>query len=223
MIPHDDSMLELVAAHALGAIDAASAECQAVREHLRTCATCREEYRIASAAAAAVGMSASETPPPQLRERVLRALPPRVAAPAIVPLRRSRAWFVGVGTAAAVLLAAAIWFAQQHRVSMWAAACVPTAVNCHASGLLTMSGPHQLHLDVTGLPDLPAGKAYQAWVIVPGSAPKPEPVLKPTAQGGGSVDIPFTPPKGTIVALTVEPAGGSSQPTSKPFLTATVQ
>jgi len=73
-----------------------------------------------------------------------------------------------------------------------------------------------------GLAALPAGKQYQAWVIPPGGVPQPEPVFSPDASGSGSVDIPSAPIKGALVAVTVEPAGGSQQPTSKPFLVATI-
>jgi len=222
VIGHDDSMRDLVAAHALGAVDASSQECSTVREHLRSCEICREEYRIASAAATAVGMSAAQAPPRELRERILLGLP-AARDNTVVQMRRGRRWFVAAGTAAAVVLAGAIWWAQAHRISMWVAACMPGATSCHASGVLSMTGTDRMHLDINGLAKLPPGKAYQAWVIVPGAPPKPEPVLATNSQGAGSVEFNFKPPKGTIVAVTVEPAGGSSKPTSKPFVAATVE
>ncbi|MDQ6825567.1 MAG: anti-sigma factor [Candidatus Eremiobacteraeota bacterium] len=218
MIPHDDAMLDLVAAHALGAVDDQSEECATVHEHLQTCEVCREEYRIASAAAAAVGLSAAQAPPPQLRERILRSLPPRAKAGRVVPLRRTRPWLIAAAAAAIVVF----WWTSQHPTSRWTASCVPGAIDCHASGVVSIAAPGRMHLEVSGLAPLPRGKAYQAWVIVPGSAPRPEPIVQVNSQGKGSVDIPFTPPKGTIVALTVESARGSLQPTSKPFLTAIV-
>ena len=93
---------------------------------------------------------------------------------------------------------------------------------CHASGVLTAVGSDHLHMQITGLAPLPAGKQYQAWVIPPGGVPKPEPVFSPDANGSGSVDIPSAPIKGALVAVTVEPAGGSQQPTTKPFLVAKI-
>ena len=89
--------------------------------------------------------------------------------------------------------------------------------------MITAAGRERMHLQINGLAALPAGKQYQAWVIPPGGVPKPEPVFSPDANGSGSVDIPSAPIKGAVVAVTVEPAGGSQQPTSKPFLVAKIE
>ncbi|HEV2878704.1 MAG TPA: anti-sigma factor [Candidatus Eremiobacteraceae bacterium] len=215
---HDDAMLDLVAAYAVGAIDSTTGESEDVRKHLTECAICREEFKVVRAATAALALSAAEAPPPDLRERIMTSLPSKV-----VPLsRRSRSpWFVPTVAAAVVLIAAGVWWSG-HRAppSTWAVACVPAASGCHASGTVTVAVADHLHMQLSGLAPLPAGKQYQAWVIPPGSAPKPEPVFAPDEGGAGSIDIPEPPIKGALVAVTVEPAGGSQQPTSKPFLVA---
>ena len=223
MTQHDDAMLELVAAHGLGAVDAASPECQTVVAHLRECAVCREEYSRAQAVAAALAASVAETPPVGLREKILQALPARPRGGTVTPLARRRAWFPGLAAAAAVLLIIGALWTLRHHEQTWTAACVPGAVGCHASGVLSMRGTNSMHLDLRGLAPLPAGKGYQTWVINPGAKPKPEPMVAVDAQGSGGVDIPSTAAKGTIVAVTVEPATGSQAPTSKPFLIATVE
>ncbi|MFD9501222.1 anti-sigma factor domain-containing protein [Streptomyces sp. NPDC060035] len=70
-------------------------------------------------------------------------------------------------------------------------------------------------LAVSGLPQLPAGKVYEAWFIEDGS-PVPAGLLsrnpgRQVALLDGSVD------DATAVALSVEPTGGSPQPTTVPF------
>jgi anti-sigma-K factor RskA len=217
---HDEAMLDLVAAYAVGAIDPATGESSDVRKHISECAICREEFKVARAATAALGLSAAEVPPADLRERILASLPSKV-----VPLsRRSPSpWFVPAVAAAVVLIVAGVWWSG-HRAPAptWAVACLPAASDCHASGTVTVAGANHLHMQLSGLVALPAGKQYQAWIIRPGSAPKPEPVFSPDEGGAGSVDIPESPTKGALVAVTVEPAGGSQQPTSKPFLVAKI-
>lgn len=217
---HDDAMLDLVAVYALGGVDAN--ECAAVRQHLAECETCREEFKIARAAAAAIGLSAAETPPPSLRNRILSSLPPPSSTTSVTALRpRQRLrWFIPAAAAAAIVIA--WWNLHRTPQQSWAAVCVPGAVSCHASGTLTVAGAHRLRMQVKGLSALPAGKQYQAWVIPPGGAPQPEPVFSADDRGMGSVDIPEAPVKGAVVAVTVEPAGGSRQPTSKPFLIAKI-
>jgi anti-sigma-K factor RskA len=218
---HDDSMLDMVAAYAVGAIDATTGECAAVRAHIAECPLCQEEFKVMRAATAAIGLSASETPPPHLRERVLASLPPRV-----VPLARPRrtGWFVPAVAAAAVVIAGGFWWNVHRNLGpRWVALCVPGAVNCHARGDLTVSAAGQLRLELNGLASLPAGKEYQAWFITPGAPPKPEPTFSANERGDGSVEIPQSAITGAVVAVTVEPAGGSKAPTTKPFLIAKIE
>jgi len=220
-LQHDESMLDLVAAYAAGAIDARTGECATVRAHLAQCTICQEEFKIARAAAEAVGLSAAEPPPAHLRERILSALP---ASMAPLHARRARmpSWFVPAAAAAAIAIAAGAWWSL-HRATpaSWTAACVPEAAGCHASGTVSVAGGG-LHVEVQGLNALPAGKQYQAWMIPPGGAPKPEPAFSADPSGTGSVDMPEQPIKGALVAITVEPSGGSKAPTTKPFLVAKI-
>ncbi len=218
---HDDAMLDLVAAHAAGAVDATTEECATVRQHIAECQVCRDEYNLARAAAAAVGLTASEAPPPGLRARVLRSVSRQV-----VPQARSRriSWIIPASAAAAVvIIAAGLWWSGHRTPSQsWSAVCVATAADCHATGTVSVAGRGRLHVELQGLAALPAGKQYQAWIIPPGGAPKPEPTFSPGSDGAGSVDVPEAPEKGALLAITVEPAGGSQQPTTKPFLIATL-
>ena len=65
----------------------------------------------------------------------------------------------------------------------------------------------------------PEGKTYEAWVIKPNvKAPLPAGLF---TGGTGVVKLTKPVPPGAVVAITVEPAGGSAAPTQKPKLLAT--
>jgi anti-sigma-K factor RskA len=69
-----------------------------------------------------------------------------------------------------------------------------------------------------GLPALAHARVYQLWLLTPAGGAIPNGLL-PTATGGATAPfITAGPPPGDQVAVTVEPAGGSKQPTSKPIV-----
>jgi anti-sigma-K factor RskA len=68
------------------------------------------------------------------------------------------------------------------------------------------------------LPSVPEGQTCQIWVIK-GDVPEPSGLFQPS---GDEMAAPITTPvkQGDTIAVTVEPAGGSEQPTSDPVLSA---
>ncbi len=71
----------------------------------------------------------------------------------------------------------------------------------------------------TGLPPLPEGTTYQLWFVTPEAAPIPATLLIPEA--GGSATATLQLPEGVTpaaMAVTIEPAGGASQPTGDVYL-----
>ena len=74
------------------------------------------------------------------------------------------------------------------------------------------------------LPQLPAGRIYEMWVIPKGGAPQPAGLFQASAAGTamhtreGAVDLATT----GAVAVTVEPEAGSNAPTSTPIIVAPV-
>lgn len=71
----------------------------------------------------------------------------------------------------------------------------------------------------TGLPPLPEGTTYQLWFVTPEAAPIPAALLIPEA--GGSATVTVQLPEGVTpaaMAVTIEPAGGASQPTGDVYL-----
>ncbi len=68
------------------------------------------------------------------------------------------------------------------------------------------------------LPELPHGKVYQAWIVSRGSpAIKPSITFSPGRGEPTIVRLPGAARQFVAVALSVEPAGGSKAPTSKPL------
>jgi hypothetical protein len=86
-----------------------------------------------------------------------------------------------------------------------------------ASGSVVVGGNGRSALVLTGLEAAPSGKTYEAWVIADGKAHPAG-----TFQGGDKtvvVRLEHPVPKGGVVGVTVERAGGASAPSGKPFIT----
>lgn len=215
------------------AVDALSAEeAQAFDSHLKECQACRDEVRELQEAAARMGASEAIVPPAALRARVLAAadqlpqLPPKVSP---LSAARSRRWTARVlSAAAAVVLVVAAGFAvsqsRQDQPSITAStATVIAAPDAHTKkvdtdhGSLTVATSPSLGrmaVVTDGLRKLPSGRAYQMWTIHSGTATSAG--LLEDLQAGKVMSMPSA---GTTVAITVEPAGGSTEPTGKPIVT----
>ena len=68
-------------------------------------------------------------------------------------------------------------------------------------------------LDVTGLPDLPTDKTYQLWAIAGDTPPRSLGVLNEASTGQSQLVTKTTNADETVLAITAEPAGGSTAPT----------
>jgi anti-sigma-K factor RskA len=79
-------------------------------------------------------------------------------------------------------------------------------------------GKNQIILVAKNMPSVPENKTCQIWVIK-GDVPKPSGLFQPD---GNMTATPVTNPitNADVIAVTVEPAGGSDQPTSDPVLSA---
>jgi len=85
------------------------------------------------------------------------------------------------------------------------------------NGFVAIPATGSGYMVMTDVPPAPAGTTYQAWFIADG---KPSSAGTMTAGSDGSVVASgMEPIPGTsVVAVTVEPAGGSAQPTSDPII-----
>jgi hypothetical protein len=74
-----------------------------------------------------------------------------------------------------------------------------------------------VYMALASLPPLPKGKVYQAWTLARGTkAVAPSVTFSPSQSGLTLVPIPDKSGSLAAIALSVEPEGGSRQPTTKP-------
>jgi hypothetical protein len=79
-------------------------------------------------------------------------------------------------------------------------------------------------LIASDLPPAPAGKIYEAWVIPKSGKPIPAGLFQSDSSGAATHVHPGpVAADANIVAVTLEPAQGSDQPTTTPLLAATLQ
>ncbi len=213
-----DAYNELTVAYALDALSAA--EARAYEEHLAGCATCQDDLAALSATAVALAYAAPPVDPPApLRERILEAA--RVERQNVVPLRprwarASTAVAAVAALAACLVIGLGIWNVSLRSRLDDARQALQTVPLQGANGSVVVgSGKHGV-LVVSNLAAAPAGKTYEAWVIQDGAA-----APAGTFGGGGTVAVRLEQPvpSGAIVAVTIERAGGTEQPTSKPIIT----
>jgi anti-sigma-K factor RskA len=196
---------DLTAAYALDALS--PEETEAYEQHLGQCEPCREELAGLSETASALAFGAvAPEPPPRLRASILDAA--RAERSNVVPFPRRR-WV----TRAAVLVAAA-------------AACVAVGISVSVieggshtvTAMVFVGSGGKATLTTSGLSAAPRGKTYEAWVIRPGRQPRPAGLFR----GGpdSSLALRGTVPRNSVVAVTLEPDGGSGAPTTTPIFTA---
>jgi anti-sigma-K factor RskA len=227
---------ELTPAYALDALDVEERE--AYEAHLGRCEQCRDELASLRETVGALAWGVESPPPPaRLRERLLDAA--AAERQNVVPLPLRRPWaFRATAAAAAVAACAAvglgIWAATlSHSLSNERSARAQDARAAQivadpaarkialrgGSGVLAVDPTGRAVLVVRQLPAAPAGKTYEAWVIPPGGTPRRAGLFP----GGGStalVPLRQSVPRGSVVAATVERAGGVDAPTQTPVFTA---
>jgi hypothetical protein len=79
-------------------------------------------------------------------------------------------------------------------------------------------------LIANNLPPAPPGKAYEMWTIAKGRNPKPAGMFHSAADGSAMhVQQGAMDPNANLIAVTMEPESGSSQPTSNPLFAAPIR
>jgi anti-sigma-K factor RskA len=236
----------LAGPYALDALDSA-AEQDRYERHLNRCQTCTAEVRGFRETATRLGMAAARTPPPQLREQVMAAVARTRQLPAADdharharPGRRQRPvvrlGLAGgaIGVAAAVALGVVLVNAEhqlnQTRQELQSVTAVRTAADAHTiiakasvGGTVTVvssASRHQMVLTTSGLPPLTAGKVYQLWLIGKKHVNliRSEGLLAVSANGGSGPVLISGALAGDTFGVTVEPPGGSIQPTVPPIV-----
>jgi hypothetical protein len=218
-----------VGAFLLGALT--DPERAAFERHLAECEQCRLEVDRLQPAADLLPRSVEQMEPPASLKRSLMEVVEREAAPQRErrPLGERLRGLLGGSlrpafTAAAVLLAVVVGFAANQLLSdddpRTVVATVKPNVLPDASGRLELQGDgeHGGILEVSGMPPLPGGRVYQAWVERDGMI-EPQPTFEVGADGGGAGAVPDDLSDAQAVHLTREPRGGSRAPSEDPILT----
>lgn len=234
----------LSGAYALNAL--APEEAAEFRRHLDGCPACRDEVRELQQAVARMGAAEASAPPPDLKSRILAAadrtpqeppargvrdLNPSTAAPSApsaTPRRTSR-WLTGLAVAAAAIVIAGVGAfgirnvldddpeLGQNVAQVFDAEDVRTAtVETANGGRLTVAvskGLDEMAVDTRELPELDDQRVYQIWAVHGDEMVSAAILSDP--QSGAAMGMPNA---ATEVALTIEPSGGSEQPTTEPIV-----
>ncbi|MFC9126638.1 anti-sigma factor domain-containing protein [Streptomyces sp. NPDC057099] len=235
----DDPHLD-VGAYVLHALPA---EEEAVfEEHLAECAACRAEVDQLSGAAVEMGAAETDTPSADLRRRVLEriaAVPQDRSVAAEARRRRRRQQGLRLALAASLAAAAALggiaWWqsseadtareqAAEESAEYRQLADVVTAPDATittkkfadggTASVVASRVENRSAVFASGLPSLTDDRVYQLWYAQSGQF-RPAGLL--STEGGGHADVLDGRLDGaTAVCVTVEPSGGSRQPTTDP-------
>lgn len=204
--------------------------------HLSACSACAQEVRELQETVARLAASEATAPRDALRAQVMaevartRQLPPVRRSPA-VPRRPVPRWLLvaavvlGIALAGAGVLTASLRQQLEHAqatnadiVAALAAPDAQTAVatapdGAQATVLYSRQRGHAVVVPVR-LRNLPDDRTYQLWLLGPGDPRSAGLLNRPDTQSTVKAALNDV----TALGITVEPAGGSRQPTTKPVL-----
>lgn len=240
---HDDYK-EMIPARALSALDAA--EERKLDEHLENCVECRKELDDWQATAAALSLAPDPAEPSlKVREHILSEVRKDLSStPEVISFRSSSKGNIwsslgSLGAIAAVVLftalsigLAVLWRQNQRleRTNEFVELVnTPGAKVSELRGVdRGLTATAKLAYDPNGrailiankLPRVPPSQAYQLWFIVANKPPMPGKTFVPDNAGNVVLKdaMPRDAVEAEIFAITVEPAGGSSAPTSPIYL-----
>jgi len=229
------------------AVDALTGdELDQFEKHLQRCPSCTEEVRGMQETAARLGMTTAIEPPPWMREQVLtaasrtRQLPPsggrlldRGTSRRATRLRRSLPRSAAAVTMAAAIIVLAVLQVntrdQLHQTQQASnnVAAVLAAPDAHIQRSSTTVGgtvtalisPRDREAVITtaDMPTQADAKVYQLWVISASGA-RSVGLLPGSSTGATSPVLAADVQPGDRLGITVEPAGGTSQPTTTPIV-----
>jgi anti-sigma-K factor RskA len=226
--------------HALSGAYAVNALADAERiefeAHLATCAACRDEVDSLRAAASMLGESVPTPPPAAVRDAVLAAIAQIRPLPPVVPTKPSsretaggRRWYAALVAAAAVIAlgaGAVVWHPWRNEATTQLTAIdrvmhAPDAKHLTAplgSGKITLvrsKSMRQAVLTSDDMPMPPAGQVYELWLQNAAGRMVPAGLLPRSASQrflliGDAMEA-------KAAGITMEPEGGSDQPTTTPL------
>ena len=228
----------LVGAYAVDALD--DLERAQFERHLAECPACQAEVAGLQEAAAVMGSAASTPPPASLRDSVLagittvRPLPPEVPAPVLTDAPAGRSRFrprLLVAAAAALIVvgggATAVvqpWDDETSQTQLTAAERVRAAEDAETytqsfpdgskAVLVRSRSQNAAVLTTQDMADAPAGSIYELWLI------HDDQMVPAGLMNGGDHEIVLEGDAATATGfgITVEPDGGSDEPSSDPIV-----
>lgn len=238
-----DEVEELLGAYALDALP--EGETRGVRDHLATCE--EHAMKARELRAMATQLSALAEPvaaPSALRTRVLDAIAAeaRVGGAAVAPRsigddRRSRArvnWAPRASSSYGWLAAAAVFVGAlgllawnlvllnggsdnnaQHFADAAIIQQMKSTTGGTAATMVRFDGEDRAVV-MFDRPPLDATKAYQVWLVTDAGAQSVG-VVQDDAAGHVAAVVPYDARRAGVIAVTIEPASGSAQPTSDPI------
>jgi anti-sigma-K factor RskA len=230
------------------AVDALTGdELDEFEKHLEQCPTCAEEVRGLREAAARLGLATAIAPPPSMREQVLdatkrvRQLPPSggrliTAADGRRPRRRlirrlPRPIAVTV-MAAAIVALAVLQIGTRHQLdqaqtknqtiaSVLAASDAQIELSSSTVGgtmtAVVSKRDREAVVTASGMPTPSGARVYQLWVMR-GTTARSVGLLPGSSTGATSPVLAADVQPGDQLAVTIEPAGGTRQPTTNPIV-----
>jgi anti-sigma-K factor RskA len=227
----------LSGAYALDALSPEEAE--EFRRHLEGCQACRDEVRELQRAAARLGGAEAAAPPPELKARILAAAERTPQEPPAHAVRRvpqagasvdqRRRWPVWLAAAAAAVVVAGggvigLQAMDEEEPTLPVAVSQvfeaddarTATVRTENGGKLTVGvspSRNEMAVDTRDLPELDGEQVYQLWAVH-GEEMVSVGVLDDSDEGTAM----GMPEENTTVAVTVEPDGGSEQPTTAPIV-----
>jgi len=209
--------------------------------HLGECVDCAQEVRELLETTALLGVAAATPAPPQLRDRVMAEVARKRQVPPLLPVRRAagaatswerrtRRWALTTAACLAVVVIGLGAFAFQlyrdaqqsrqlaDRVSAVLTAPDVQSVTASSDGstaTVVVSRQRSEMVFLSRLPGAPQRHTYQLWMLGPSGATSAA-LLGPS---GHPAPLILRGPAGAdSLGVTIEPAGGSRQPTTDPVL-----
>ena len=217
--------LSMAAAYALDALD--ELDRARFERHLADCQECREEVAALREGLEEIVGENSIPPPPHLRASVMDQIEsidqiapvePRVAT----PRSQRRLWTAVAAIAAVVVAIGALLVTATDPLDDLLAQTDTRVVAVGGTDTYTGSGSadavvsgdrERVYLRVENLESPADGSVYAAWLIGE-SGPEPAGLFVPDADGTATVALDGPVGTGVLLGITVEPEGGSSQPTT---------
>lgn len=226
------------------AVDALPREEQAFFErHIAVCDPCCVEVAEFLATAAALGTASEEPPPPAMRDRVLRAVdvtrqvPPDAGRQESRSRRRAGSLLTGVAAALALALMvlSGVTVAMNERIVELEAALPDLTSEDQVLAVLSAPDAQTRQLDTaldgsarfvysaaldqgifvaSGMEALDADQVYELWLYHDG-APRPATVFDSGSDGRAMALVDGAVAGAEFAAVTVEPQGGSPEPTGE--------